>query len=119
MIGNTLTLPFATPVVLTKKWDDKAYSSEYSLFTELVTYKARVRHSVVKATPTKPAYDRHNFEVVVTTLATETVPEFDTKFYFVFEHKPGALGVTLPDAVADLIIATSNAFMNQLVQWEI
>jgi hypothetical protein len=56
--------------------------------------------------------------VVITTLATETVPAFDEKFYFVFEHKPGVLGVTLPDAVADLVIASSNDFITKLVQWE-
>jgi hypothetical protein len=48
------------------------------------------------------------------------VPEFDRKFYWVIENKPDDLtsSVANVDAMADKAIASSNAFLTQLVNWE-
>jgi hypothetical protein len=118
MLGNTLTLPLTGGDVVLVKINQDAYSSEYALRTSTIVWRAKIRHSNVKATATAPAYDRHNFEVVKTTLATDTVPEFYQKFFFVDERKPGDTGVVLADGIADLMIASSNAFLASLVQWE-
>lgn len=114
MLGNTLTLPLAGGnVVLTKNNQDN-YSSEYGLRTPTLVWKALIRHSKVSAN----GYDRHNVEVTRITLKAGDVEEYYSKFYFVLEHKPGDTAVDVADAVADLAIATSNSFLNSLVQWE-
>jgi hypothetical protein len=118
MLGNTLTLPLSGGNVVLTKVNQDAYSGEYALRTSTLVWRAFVRHSVVKANGAKPAYDRHNFEVMKTTLAAGDVPEYYQKFYFVLELKPGDTSIELADGIADLMIATSNAFMTSLVQWE-
>jgi hypothetical protein len=117
MLGNTLVLPISGGDITLVKVNQDAYSSEYALRTSTHVWRAKIRHSNVKS-PGGVMYDRHNCEVVKTTLATESVPEFYNKFFFVDERKPGDTVVTLADGVADLMIATSNAFLNSLVQWE-
>lgn len=118
MLGNTLTLPITGGDIVMVKLDPGVpYSSEYALRTSTHVWRAKIRHSQVKS-PSGVMYDRHNFEVVKTTLATESVPEYYNKFFFVDERKPGDTVVTLADGVADLMIATSNAFLGSLVQWE-
>jgi hypothetical protein len=117
MLGNTLVLPISGGDITLVKINQDAYSSEYALRTSTIVWTAKIRHTKVK-TASGLMYDRHNFEVVKTTLATDTVPEFYQKFFFVDERKPGDTVVTLADGVADLMILTSNAFLNSLVQWE-
>jgi hypothetical protein len=117
MLGNTLTLPITGGDVVLVKVNQDSYSSEYALRTSTIVWRAKIRHSQVKS-PSGVMYDRHNFEVVKTTLATESVPEFYNKFFFVDERKPGDTVVTLADGICDLSIATSNAFLASLVQWE-
>jgi hypothetical protein len=116
MLANTLTLPVTGgDVILTKK-NESGGTSEYGLITSTIIWTARVRHSTVKTSYGE--YHRHNFEVVKTTLLAGDVPEYYQKFYFVLENKPGDVSVTMPDAVCDLAIATSDAFLSQLVQNE-
>jgi len=117
MLGNTLVLPLSSGNVTLVKINQDAYSSEYALRTSTIVWTAKIRHSKVKNRLGQMS-DRHNFEVVKTTLATDTVPEFDEKFFFVDERKPGDTDVVLADGIADLMIASTNAFLASLVQWE-
>jgi hypothetical protein len=55
---------------------------------------------------------------VETVYAAGGVPEFQRKFYFVKENLPQDTSVVNDDAVADLMIASSNAFLASLVAWE-
>lgn len=118
MLGNTLVLPLSSGNVTLVKINQDAYSSEYALRTSTLVWTAKIRHSKVKAPNTAQMYDRHNFEVVKVTLATAEVPEFYQKFFFVDERKPGDTDVVLADGIADHVIASSNAFIASLVQWE-
>jgi hypothetical protein len=63
-------------------------------------------------------YDRHNFEVVQKIFANGSVPEYVRKFYFVWEVLPSETSKDLPDAVADLAIASSGAFLTSILGWE-
>jgi len=120
MLGNTLVLPQAGGDITMVKINQDGYSSEYLFRNSTDQYRAKIRHTKTNANAAtgRAAYDRHNFEVVRTTFAVGDVAEFDRKFYFVIEHVPGDTSVALADAVADLAIATSNAFLNSLMGWE-
>lgn len=118
MLGDTFVLPQVGGDITLKRINNDSYSSEY-LFRDATTqYRARIRHTRTNATATKPSYDRHNVEVVQTIFAAGDVAEYERKFYFVHEHKPGDTSVALVDAVADKVIASANALPVALIGWE-
>lgn len=118
MLGDTLVLPLSSGDVTLVKVNQDNYSSEYLFRNSASQYRARVRHSVTAAKNGRPAYDRHNFEVVQTVFASGEVAEYERKFYFVIEQLPSDTSVEIGDAIADLSIATSNAFLSSLLGWE-
>jgi hypothetical protein len=118
MLGNTLVLPLSTGNVTLVKINQDSYSSEYLFRDSTHSVRARIRHSKVAATALKPTYDRHNFEVLEVVFTAGAVAEYERKFYFVHEHLPGDTSVVLADGIADLAIATSNAFLVSLLGWE-
>lgn len=118
MLGNTLVLPQVGGNITLVKINQDGYSSEYLFRDATSQYRARIRHTKTTATATRPAYDRHNFEVVQTIFAAGAVAEYERKFYFVLEHLASDTSVALADATADLAIATSNAFLVSLIGWE-
>lgn len=117
-IANPLVLPVAGGNITLPKINQDGYSSEYLFRDATHQYRVFIRHSKTKATALRPSYDRHNVEVVRTVWASGGVPEYDQKFYFVIEQKPADTAVLVGDAVADLMIASSNAFMVSLLAWE-
>jgi hypothetical protein len=123
MLGNTLVLPQAGGDITLIKINQDQYSSEYLFKNSTGTYRAKIRHNAgttrrANSAGVQVLYDRHNFEVVQTIFAAGDVPEYERKFYFVLEVIPSETSVALPDAVADLMIATSNAFMTSLLNFE-
>jgi hypothetical protein len=119
MLGNTLTLPQAGGDKILTKIKEQDYSSEYLLRASLDEYRARIRHTKSAANTARPyEADRHNFEVMQKIFAAGEVPEFERKFYFVIETKPGDTATALADAVADLMILSTNAFLVSLNGWE-
>jgi hypothetical protein len=115
MLGNTLVVGAVT---LTKINQD-GYSSEYLFKDSTSRWTAKIRHTRTSVTASRPvSYDRHNFEVVQTVFAAGAVAEYERKFYFVIEQLPGDTTVVIPDAVADLVIASTNAFVTSLLGWE-
>lgn len=118
MLGNTLVLPQAGGDITLTKINQDEYSSEYKFRNSTSQYVAKIRHTKTEATATKLAKERHNFEVVQTIFASGDVPEYERKFYFVHEHRPEDTSVALADAIADLAIASTNAFLVSLVGWE-
>jgi len=118
MLGNTLVLPQSGGDITLIKINQDTYSSEYLFKNSTVQYRARIRHTKTNGTTDRPAYDRHNFEVVQTIFAAGEVAEYERKFYFVLEVLPSETSLALPDAVADLMILTSNAFLTSLLAWE-
>lgn len=118
MLGNTLTLPqIGGDIVLTKINQD-GYASEYLFRDTTVEYRAKIRHTAVPARGSVTAKDRHNFEVVKKTYGVAPAPDVEQKFYFVMEAPASVTSVALADAVADLMILTSNAFLVSLTKWE-
>lgn len=118
MLGNTLVLPQVGGDITLIKINQDNYSSEYMFRNATDQYVARIRHSRTKATALVPSKDRHNFEVIRTTFATAVTPEDVVKFYFVMEQSASSTNVNLADAVCDLSILTSNAFLKSLIAWE-
>jgi hypothetical protein len=119
MLGNTLTIPQAGGDKVLVKISEQNYSSEYLLRNTLDEYRARIRHTKVGPTTARPyEADRHNFEIVHTIFQAGDVPQYERKFYFVIETKPGDTATALADAVADLMILSTNAFLVSLNGWE-
>ncbi len=114
------------PLVITVNAVDKSmnrinqdqYSSEYLLRSTTDEYRGKIRHSTVLNKPTGLVYDRHNFEVVRTVFAAGDVPQYYDKFYVVAERLPSNPDTYMPNAVADLLIASSDAFMVKLFSWQ-
>jgi hypothetical protein len=94
------------------------YASEYLLKETLAEYRVRVRHTKTGGKNGLPVYDRHNFELVMTTYATDTVPEFYRKMYFVMEVLPSDDDITIGTAVADIAIASSGELFDELNDWQ-
>lgn len=119
MLGNTLTIPQAGGDKVLVKVREQDYSSEYLLRSSTDEYRAKIRHTKVAPSTQRPyEADRHNVEVVQTIFAAGDVPQYERKFYFVIETKPGDTATALADAMADLMIASTNAFLVSLNGWE-
>jgi hypothetical protein len=118
MLGNTLVLPQVGGDITLVKINQDAYSSEYMFKNSTSEYRARIRHNKTSASNGRPSYDRHNFEVVQTIFAAGDVAEYQRKFYFVWEVLPSETSKDLADAVADLAIASSGAFLTSMLGWE-
>lgn len=118
MLGDTLTLPQVGGDVVLNKINQDGYSSEYLFRDSTSQYRARIRHTKTNARSDRPAYDRHNVEVVQTIFAAGDVEEYERKFYFVLEHLPGDTSVSLADAVCDLAIATTDEFLTAILGWQ-
>lgn len=118
MFGNTLTLTINGNAVVMNKIREQDYSSEYMFRNGTHQLNAKIRHSRTKASAVRPAYDRHNFEVVETVFANGTDPEFQRKFYFVQEQLASDTDVEMANAVCDWAIASSNAALVSLLGWE-
>jgi len=120
MFPNTLTVSInGADVVLTKILEQN-YSGEY--FAKISTsgeVRLRIRHSKTKATATKMAMDRHNVEIISSSYATALTDAYDIKSYFVIEGPPRYMNSTVnAHGLFALAIASSDAFLNQLLNWE-
>lgn len=118
-LGDTLTISVGgSSKVLTKVNGPVNYASEYLLKESTQQFRCRVRHTQTSGKNGAPVYDRHNFEVVQTIHATESVAAYDRKAYFVIEQLPTDDSVTLMDAIADLVIADTNELLDELSDWK-
>lgn len=118
MFGDTFVLPHSGGDVTMVKINQDGYSSEYMFRDSTSQYTAKIRHNRTKATSLKPSYDRHNVEITETIFATESVEEFTRKVYVVLELLPNDVDVENADALADWLIASTNANLDSLVGWE-
>jgi hypothetical protein len=116
MLGSTFVLGLASGSKTLPLVRQDGFAANYYLRESLVSYTVDIRHSNVKRNGV--TYDRHNLQVVKTTFATSTVPEFKTTAYFVMEQLPSDLNVEIQDAIADWSIASTNANLNKLLGWE-
>lgn len=118
MFGNTFVLPHADGNITCIKINQDQYSSEYLARTATEEVRVRIRHSTTKSSPTRAKYDRHNVEVVTRVFATDVAPEYERKVYIVIEQLPNDLDVKQADALSDWLIASANANVTSLLQWE-
>lgn len=113
-VQDPLVLTIAGNAKSLNKINQDGYGSEFLLRETLQEIRAKIRHSQTKADANGVVYERHNFEVVTTVYAATGVPEYHDKFYFVMERKAAQTDVDMPDAVADLMIASTDAFLVKL-----
>lgn len=118
MFGNTLVLPRSDGNVTAIKINQDGYSSEYLAKSATSEHRIRIRHTKTKATADRPAYDRHNVEVVETVYETAEAPEHYKKCYVVIEQMPNDTAFIVPDALADWLIASAGANLTSLLNWE-
>lgn len=118
MLGDTLVLPHADGNITLNKINQDGYSSEYLWRDSGSQVVARVRHTKVKATPTRQAMDRHNVEIVQTIFATDETAAYDKKVYVVFENLASDSDVKFVDALCDWLIASANAKVVALMGWQ-
>jgi len=116
MLGPTFVLGLASGSKTLNLVNQDSYSSEYYLRESLMSFRVFVRHTTARRGVSQ--YDRHNVEATITTFATLTTPETYTKAYFIVELLPGSGDVNLMDALADWAIASSNANLVKLNNWE-
>lgn len=118
MFGNTFVLPHSGGNITMVKINQDGYSSEYLFKDSDSQFIAKIRHNRTKATSTRPAYDRHNVEITETVFATTTDAEFTRKCYVVLEMLPNDTDISNADALADWLIASTNANLVSLAGWE-
>lgn len=118
MLGNTVVLPHADGNITCIKINQDSYASQYLYKGALSETSVRIRHTKTKATADKPVYERHNVEAITTIYATADAAEYQRKDYYVMERKLGDTDVKQTDALFDLGIASANAFLVSLVNWE-
>lgn len=118
MFGNTHVIPHADGNITAVKINQDGYTSEY--LAKASTYEAtvRIRHSNLKPDASGVVYERHNVEYLQTIYAAGAVPEFRRKVYVVFELLKNDTDVKLVDALADWLIASSNANVTSLINKE-
>jgi hypothetical protein len=118
MVADPLVLTFAgTPISLNRINQD-GYTSEYLFRNSTKEYRAKIRHSTTKADSAGQVYDRHNMEVNVLTFAVGAVPSNYEKFYVVIEGLPADTSFTVPKALCDALLASTNALGLSLKQWQ-
>lgn len=118
MLGSTLVLPLSSGNVTLNRVRDDGYSAEYFARGTGCEYRFYVRHSRTNATAGKPSYDRHNIEIVKTVYASGDTPQYEIKAYTVLQQLPETVDVEIADALADMQIATSNALITELLNWQ-
>jgi hypothetical protein len=120
MFGDSFVIPHADGDITCVKINQDQYSSEYRFRDSTQQVTVKVRHSALK----KPVDgcdlppDRHNVELTQLVFATDTVAQIFRKVYIVVEQTPNDTDVKLVDAMADWLIASVNANITSLLQWE-
>lgn len=118
MFADTIVVGLSTGNVTVTKINQDNFGSLYRFNDATRELKLTIRHSKTAARSGKPAYDRHNLELLETVYATLTVPEYYRKYYIVVEQLPSDVSFVNADAIADWQIASSNANLVKLMNWE-
>jgi hypothetical protein len=116
MFADTIVLPLSTGNVTVTKINQDGFGSVYRFADATHEYKLTIRHTKTKRADV--TYDRHNVELLETIFATSTVPEYVRKDYFVIERLPSDTSYVNTDGFADWQIATSDAALVKLLNWE-
>lgn len=118
MLGDTLVLPHSGGNITMNKINQDGYSAEYMFKDATHQMVGKVRHSRTKSTASRPSYDRHNVEITETIFESGETAEYSRKVYLVLEQLPADVDVENADALADWLIATSDANLDALMNWE-
>lgn len=117
-VADPSSFPLSSGAVNLVRITQDGYTSTWQYRTSTYLMRMQIRHSVVPAKGGEPAKDRHNVEVVKTTFATASVPQYSEKSYFVTENVVSGSSVELPNALCSWLTATSNAQLTKLLNWE-
>jgi hypothetical protein len=117
-VSDPLVLTIGGSAKSLNKINQDGYGSEWLLREALQEIRAKLRHSEKKPGADGVAYDRHTFDVTITVYATDTDVQYDDNCYVVMERRPKQTDVDLPDAIADLLIASTDAFLLKMNTWQ-
>lgn len=116
MFSNTVVLTVNSVAKTLTKINQDSYASEYLLRDTTEAYRLKIRHSVAKRGAS--SVDRHNVELTHTIYATPTTLEVVRKVYLVFELDTADTMTYEVKALADWLIASTNAAIVSLSNWE-
>lgn len=116
MFASPITIPHeGGSLVLNRINSGDPYASEYSAKGATMETRMRIRHSKTNGSGSKPAYDRHNVEIVQNVFADGDTPAFYRKAYVVIELLPDDPDVSLSDGLFDWLV--SGAVLETLNEW--
>lgn len=121
MFADTITIPYSSGNIVVTKINQDNYGSTYRFSDATHEVRLVIRHSKTAAKNGIPASDRHNAELSETVFATPTTPAIYRKTYIVCENFSSdvSAGCTIPmNAMANWLIASSNAAIVKLGNWE-
>lgn len=118
MLGDPLAIIIDGVTVNLRRINQDVYSSEYRFRDSVRQVNIRIRHSEAGGQNGGEKRDRHNIELTETIFATATTAQIDRKVYTVVEQAKNDPTVTLPNALANKLIGSSNALLVSLLGWE-
>lgn len=93
-------------------------TATYRLQEATGEYVLKIRHTEIAAKGSRSARSRHNVDLTYKVYATPTTAEVVDQFYTVMDMPSGASNVNLANAVSAWLIATSNAALLKLLNFE-
>lgn len=118
MIGDTITVTYNAVATTLNKINQDGYTSEYYKRGTLEDMRVYVRHSNERVVAGKPAYERHQVDLIRTVFATSTTPERVYQAYLTIRLQKGSD----PDAAEYLVAALNGldnaTFIDKVVGWE-
>lgn len=112
-------IPYSGGSVNADRIKEQDNASVYRVSNSTSRTVLQIRHTVVSAKGSEPAKDRHNVELVRTTFASGAVAEYSEKVYFVMENIQSSTSVEMGNALANWLIASTNANLTKLVGWHV
>ena len=117
MLANTISLVLSSGTYVLVRISEQNGQSEYRFSDATHRYQLFLRQKTqIEA---GRAYDRHEMDLLETVWATPTVAEYKRQVYMVFRNLPSDPTIVLPDGLADLANASTNAILTSLVAGEV
>lgn len=119
MITDPSSLPLASGAISLTRINQDANTSQWRFQNATHRYIMNARHSTVRDKKSLLMFDRHNVEVRKTTFATATDVEFEELAYFVVQQRNSNVGTDLANALANWLVASANANLVKILNWEV
>jgi hypothetical protein len=105
-------------LTLTRIGSDNDAESEFMFRDSAAEYRMKIRHSYTGSKTVLDRRERHNVELTRLEYAVGDEPAFTEKTYLVYETLGSEVNVDLSNALANWLVANTNANLDKLIQWE-